>query len=86
MPAIILLQYTYGVMTLAKSNPIYCCPLREKEPLLRLMKSALITVYQLHNGRNLTIINIHTVNFSFEVDIYSQQLRNVGKNIKNIKG
>lgn len=86
VPAIVFPQHASGVMTLARSHPIYCCPLREKEPLLRLPKSALITVYPLHNGRNLMIINIHAVNFSFGVDIYSRQLHNIGSILKDIKG
>ncbi len=86
VPAITLPQYASGVMTLARSDPIYCCPLREKEPLLRLPKSALITVYPLHNGQNLMIINIHAVNFSFGIDIYTRQLRNIGEYIKKHQG
>jgi len=86
VPAIVFPQHASGVMTLARSHPIYCCPLREKEPLLRLPKSALITVYPLHNGRNLMIINIHAVNFSFGVDIYSRQLHNIGEHIKRHQG
>ncbi|MGP1956257.1 MAG: endonuclease/exonuclease/phosphatase family protein [Arsenophonus sp. NC-PE1-MAG3] len=86
VPTIILPHYAYGVMTLARSHPIYCCPLQEKEPLLRLPKSALITVYPLHNGRNLMIINIHAVNFTFGVDIYSRQLRNIGEYVKKHQG
>ncbi|MGP1928970.1 MAG: hypothetical protein ACTS78_04390 [Arsenophonus sp. NC-WZS1-MAG3] len=66
MPAIALLHYASGVMTLSRSDPIYCCPLREKELLLCLLKSALITVYSFRDNRqNLMIINIHAVNFSF---------------------
>ncbi|MGP1938993.1 MAG: endonuclease/exonuclease/phosphatase family protein [Arsenophonus sp. ET-DL9-MAG3] len=86
VPAIIFSQYISGVMTLAKSHPIYCYPLKEKEPLLRLPKSALITVYRIHNNKNLMIINIHAINFSFGVNIYSRQLYNIGKYIKKHKG
>lgn len=86
VPAIIFPQHASGVMTLATSNPIYCCPLREKEPLLRLPKSALITVYPLYDGRNLMIINIHAINFSFGVDIYCRQLHNIGEHIRRHQG
>ncbi|MFP3019281.1 MAG: endonuclease/exonuclease/phosphatase family protein [Arsenophonus sp.] len=86
VPAIIFPQHSSGVMTLARSHPIYCYPLRQKEPLLRLPKSALITVYPLHDGQNLMIINIHSINFTFGVDIYSRQLDNIGEHIKKHHG
>lgn len=86
VPAIIMPQYSLGVMTLACANPIYCCPLREREPLLRLSKSALVTVYPLDDGRQLMVVNIHAVNFSFGVDIYKQQLRPIGEQILQHNG
>jgi len=36
VPAFVLPQHPSGVMTLAAAHPVYCCPLREREPLLRL--------------------------------------------------
>lgn len=66
VPAFVLPQHPSGVMTLAAAHPVYCCPLREREPLLRLSKSALITVYPLYNGELLMVVNIHAVNFSLE--------------------
>lgn len=86
VPAIIMPQSAYGVMTLASANPVYCCPLREREPLLRLSKSALITVYPLEDGRQLMVVNIHAVNFSFGVDIYQQQLKPIGDQILQHRG
>ncbi|MBK5145457.1 endonuclease/exonuclease/phosphatase family protein [Budviciaceae bacterium BWR-B9] len=86
VPAIVMPQYSSGVMTLASANPIYCCPLREREPLLRLSKSALVTVYPLDDGRQLMVANIHAVNFSIGVDIYQQQLKPIGEQILQHKG
>ncbi|STT01539.1 endonuclease/exonuclease/phosphatase [Klebsiella pneumoniae] len=65
-------------MTLASAHPIYCCPLREREPILRLPKSALVTVYPLPDARLLMVVNIHAVNFSLGVDVYSKQLLPIG--------
>ena len=48
--------------------------LREREPILRLAKSALVTVYPLPDTRLLMVVNIHAVNFSLGVDVYSKQL------------
>lgn len=73
-------------MTLAAAHPVYCCPLREREPLLRLAKSALVTVYPLVDGRLLMVVNIHAVNFSIGVDVYSKQLDPIGEQIANHKG
>lgn len=86
IPAVILPLHPSGVMTLAAAHPVYCCPLREREPLLRLSKSALITVYPLHDGRLLMVINIHAVNFSFGVHIYSRQLDPIGQQIATHQG
>ncbi|HDT1128107.1 TPA: endonuclease/exonuclease/phosphatase family protein [Morganella morganii subsp. morganii] len=82
VPALHFQQHPSGVMTLATSHPIYCCPLQQKEPLLRLPKSALVTVYPLPDGRQLMVINVHAINFSFGVDVYRRQLNTVGSQIR----
>lgn len=81
VPALPFSPHPSGVMTLATAHPIYCCPLREKEPLLRLAKSALITVYPLPNGKQLMVANVHAINFSFGVDVYTRQLNKLGVHI-----
>ncbi len=86
VPALSFPQHPSGVMTLAKSTPIFCCPLREREPLLRLAKSALITVYPMPNGQMLMAVNIHAVNFSLGIDIYKKQLDTVGEHIQHHQG
>ncbi|BBI91374.1 endonuclease/exonuclease/phosphatase family protein [Serratia symbiotica] len=86
VPAFVLPQHPSGVMTLAAAHPVYCCPLREREPLLRLAKSALITVYPLFNDQLLMVVNIHAVNFSLGVDVYSRQLWPIGEQIVNHQG
>ena len=86
VPAFMLPQHPSGVMTLSAAHPVYCCPLREREPLLRLAKSALVTVYPLLDGRLLMVVNIHAVNFSLGIDVYSKQLEPIGEQIANHKG
>ncbi|WP_340614836.1 endonuclease/exonuclease/phosphatase family protein [Xenorhabdus thailandensis] len=81
VPAFAIPQHPSGVMTLASSSPVYCCPLREKEPILRLSKSSLITIYPLPDQRQLMVINVHAINFSLGVDVYSRQLNNIGMHI-----
>ncbi|WON76368.1 endonuclease/exonuclease/phosphatase family protein [Serratia sp. UGAL515B_01] len=86
VPAFALPQHPSGVMTLAAAHPVYCCPLREREPLLRLSKSALITVYPLYNGQLLMVVNVHAVNFSLGVNVYSKQLGPIGEQLASHKG
>lgn len=86
VPAFALPQHPSGVMTLAATHPVYCCPLREREPILRLSKSALITVYPLPDKRLLMVVNIHAVNFSLGVDVYSKQLLPIGDQIRHHTG
>ncbi|KAA8995909.1 endonuclease/exonuclease/phosphatase family protein [Affinibrenneria salicis] len=86
VPAFVLPHHPSGVMTLSAAQPVYCCPLREREPLLRLSKSALVTVYPLHDHQLLMVVNIHAVNFSFGVDVYSKQLDAIGEQIDYHRG
>ncbi|MCH5050536.1 endonuclease/exonuclease/phosphatase family protein [Pectobacterium aquaticum] len=86
VPAIILPQHPSGVMTLSAAQPVYCCPLREREPLLRLVKSSLVTVYALQSGQRLMVINIHAVNFSFGVEVYTKQLAAIGEQLAHHQG
>lgn len=81
VPALYLPQSPSGVMTMALVNPVYCYPFREREPILRLAKSALITVYPLPDRRLLMVVNIHAINFSLGVNVYSKQLLSVGQQI-----
>lgn len=86
VPAFVLPQHPSGVMTLSAAHPVYCCPLREREPILRLSKSALVTVYPLPDSRLLMVVNIHAVNFSLGVDVYSKQLGPIGDQIGHHNG
>jgi endonuclease/exonuclease/phosphatase (EEP) superfamily protein YafD len=85
VPALVLPQHPSGVMTLASASGILL-PLREREPILRLAKSALVTVYPLPDTRLLMVVNIHAVNFSLGVDVYSKQLLPIGDQIAHHSG
>lgn len=86
VPAFVLPQHPSGVMTLSSSPAIYCCPLREREPLLRLAKSALVTVYPMPDSRFLLVVNIHAVNFSLGIEVYRKQLDAIGEHIRHHNG
>ena len=53
---------------------------------MRLAKSALVTVYPLPDTRLLMVVNIHAVNFSLGVDVYSKQLLPIGDQIAHHSG
>ncbi len=81
VPAFMLPFHPSGVMTMAAANPIYCCPLRKREPLLPVAKSALITAYPLPDELTLIVVNIHAINFSLGVDVYSKQLSTISEQV-----
>lgn len=86
VPAFLFPQHPSGVMTLSAAHSVYCCPLREREPLLRLAKSALVTVYPFYNRQLLMVVNIHAVNFTLGLDVYSKQLDAIGTQIRHHSG
>ncbi len=76
VPAYAFKDVYSGVMTIANIAPIKSIGFKEKEPLIRIPKSALVTQYQiLDHKRTLLVANIHAVNFSFGLKIYRQQIR-----------
>ncbi len=86
VPAISFSKDSYGVMTLAASYPLYSRPFRTTEPFLRLAKSALITIYPLHDKRLLMVVNVHSVNFSLGVKIYRAQIQSIADHVINHNG
>jgi len=76
VPAYSINDIYAGVMTVADTIPISSLSFKEKEPLIRVPKSALVTQYTLPDTQDtLLVANIHAVNFSFGVKIYRQQIR-----------
>lgn len=64
-----------GVLTAARIAPVATCTERVVEPLLRIPKSAVITWYALKGTRaRLTVINMHSINFSLSLGAYRDQL------------
>lgn len=76
VPAYTFKDVYSGVMTVSNVTPINAIGFKEKEPLIRIPKSALITQYQLlENQKTLLVANIHAVNFSLGIKIYNQQIK-----------
>ena len=75
VPAYCLNDIYAGVMTITDSLPTKLLSFREIEPLIRVPKSALITIYPIRNSsQQLLVANIHAVNFSIGVKVYRQQI------------
>lgn len=64
-----------GVLNAAPASALYNCALRELEPVSRLPKSALLTLYPLANSNYpLLVINVHAINFELAMAAYRRQM------------
>lgn len=87
VPAYAFKDIYAGVMTISDTLPTALLSFKEKEPLIRVPKSALITVYPIKNStQQLLIANIHAINFSIGVKIYRQQMYMLLNRIKEHNG
>lgn len=87
VPAYCLNGIYAGVMTISDSLPTSIFSFKEKEPLIRVPKSALITIYPISNSKQkLLVANIHSVNFSIGVKVYRQQIHMLLNRIKEHNG
>lgn len=75
-----------GVMTLSDLTPNNVCAYSKIEPYLRLPKSALYSTFPLSNGETLSVINIHSINFTFGIEEYREQLQVLIDAANKIKG
>ncbi|WP_375751073.1 endonuclease/exonuclease/phosphatase family protein [Vibrio sp. HN007] len=75
-----------GVVSLSSSLPLKACAYIEKEPLLRLPKSALYTRYPLENGQELAVINVHAINFTIGTETYAHQLEVLQEAVQQHQG
>lgn len=64
-----------GVMTASRVKPLYSCGQHTAEPLIRVPKTSLISFYPIEGMReSLLVANIHGINFTLGVDVYTSQL------------
>ncbi len=63
-----------GVLNLASVMPNFACAYIEQEPWLQLPKSGLYARYDLSNGQQLAVINIHAVNFTLGTKDFLRQI------------
>ncbi|MFU8765254.1 MAG: endonuclease/exonuclease/phosphatase family protein [Haliea sp.] len=78
---------TTGVMTLSRHKASLECDFSAKEPLLRTPKATAVTEYPLLGREDrLLAINIHSVNFSFGLTRYREQLQALSAVIERHEG
>jgi len=69
-----------GVLTASKVEPGFLCTFRNKEPLIRIPKTILITRYPLSGGNQvLMVANVHLINFTLTVSHFRAQLKQLEK-------
>jgi len=63
-----------GVLTLSIQSPLVACAHVEVEPWILLPKSGIYSVFQLSDQRELVVVNVHAVNFTYGIEEYKQQI------------
>ena len=76
-----------GVMTVASSDAVHSCGFKDKEPLIRVPKSTLISYYAINGSeQRLLVANIHSINFTLGIDSYRKQLEKLHDAIEHHEG
>jgi endonuclease/exonuclease/phosphatase (EEP) superfamily protein YafD len=64
-----------GVMTASRIKPLHSCGQHTAEPLIRVPKTSLVSFYPIDGmSESLLVANIHGINFTLGVDVYTSQL------------
>ncbi|SEL13824.1 Uncharacterized conserved protein YafD, endonuclease/exonuclease/phosphatase (EEP) superfamily [Colwellia chukchiensis] len=75
-----------GVLTLSVQPPLRACAYIANEPWILLPKSAIYSVFRLSDQRELVVVNLHSVNFSFGILAYKQQIAYLTAALKKHQG
>jgi len=76
-----------GVLTASKVEPSFLCAFRNKEPLIRIPKTILITRYPLSDGNQMVMVaNVHLINYTLPVSHFRAQLKQLEKILSKHKG
>ncbi|MGL6258180.1 endonuclease/exonuclease/phosphatase family protein [Vibrio sp. WXL210] len=75
-----------GVLNLARELPSRACAYIEVEPWLRLPKSGLYATYPLSDGRELAVVNIHAINFTYGTHEYRTQIERLTAELESHPG
>ncbi|MFM2483389.1 endonuclease/exonuclease/phosphatase family protein [Celerinatantimonas sp. YJH-8] len=78
---------TVGVQLASQFPPKMVCGRRQHEPLIRLPKSLLVGVYPIADSQQeLWVISLHSINFSWQIAPYLQQLADMSAVIAQHSG
>jgi len=79
-PNIIYKHYMYGLLTASKSKifDFHSLFTDDVEPLIKTPKISFITKHKMKNGENLTVINVHMINF-VKIKKYIAQIKQIEK-------
>lgn len=78
---------SFGVMTVAKTPQAFVCGVRSPEPLLRIPKSGLVSLYPLQGDPDgVMVINIHAVNFELGMATFREQLNDLTALVRRHQG
>ena len=76
-----------GVLTASKVEPSFLCTFRNKEPLIRIPKTILITRYPLSDGNQVVMVaNVHLINYTLTVSHFRAQLEQLEKILSKHQG
>ena len=76
-----------GVMTVANSNAIHSCGFKNREPIIRIPKSTLVSYYNIDGHSNkLLVANIHGINFTLGLTAYREQLLQLFESVQHHDG
>ncbi|MDO6708477.1 endonuclease/exonuclease/phosphatase family protein [Photobacterium sp. 1_MG-2023] len=75
-----------GVMNLSRQEAAQTCAYLAVEPWLRIPKSALLARYPLSNGQQLTVVNLHGINFAWGLEEYRAQFEALSEQLNEAQG
>ncbi|QYJ99475.1 endonuclease/exonuclease/phosphatase family protein [Shewanella alkalitolerans] len=81
-----LLKSPVGVMNLATEQARDACAYHAVEPWIRFAKSTLISRYPLSNGQTLLVVNLHGINFDWQLKSYRAQWQQIVQKINLHQG
>ncbi|MGK0408333.1 MAG: endonuclease/exonuclease/phosphatase (EEP) superfamily protein YafD [Shewanella psychromarinicola] len=75
-----------GVMNLSEVAASQSCGYLTAEPLIQFPKSSLLSYFPLSNGETLLVANLHSINFEYALDSYTEQLQQLLPALRAHKG
>lgn len=76
-----------GVLTASNVKPDFLCTLKTEEPLLKIPKTTLITLYPIAGtNHTLMVVNLHLVNFTPGLSGFQNQISRIGQIVSKHAG